>query len=958
MRWRVVRGLRVTLACAVLLSLMHLPTAAGAEAVAPADSDARPMTSPGPHVNTGGLYVEGEVIVRFKSAVSGAAVRSAHSRAGALYAKAVGPIRGMERVTLGKNSNVAAAVKAYSAMPEVLYAQPNYWKHAQVSDPLYSEQTGLDAVQIEEAWSHTVGSRSVVIAVIDSGVDYMHPDLHANMWRNPHETAGNGIDDDANGYVDDVYGVDVANGDADPMDDAGHGTHVAGIIGAVGDNRAGVSGVNQQVSIMAVKMLDEWGDGTTAGILEAFEYVKDQGADVVNCSWGGSYPFDQAEYDCIQATNVLCVCAAGNSGEDLDTAATFYPAEYPLDNVLAVAAMTPSSYKRASFSNYGATTVDIFAPGTDVLSTYAPQRTVSIAPGATTHSLFTDGLSSFTPNWERCYFEGYARKDFFIDTTAYASAPSSAANTDYVPNQLSLLQSVPVNLSAADYPGLRFKVRANLLTAAPTLYWGAYDEEHGYTTLGGLQGTTGGSFQTVLIDLGKYAGRNDVRVWFEFVSGATDGAPAEGVWIDDVEFFDLDSANANSPWVVQTDYSAAYAYMDGTSMAAPFVAGAAGLLLARDPALDAATLKAAIMNRGSITNLRGLCVSGSYLLFPQALQLTNRAPSGNPDTFSAVTGRWASVPAPGLTANDTDPDGDPMRAQYPYGTKSANGGTVIIQNDGLVQYQSAPDFSGTDSFTYTAYDGFVASPPVTVTINVRRPPTANPDSYEPLSGVPFSVPAPGLLGNDTDESGRPLSVTWYSQTLNGTLTVNADGSFVYTSKPGFIGFDAFSYKVSNGIDVSDGSVNIWVAPCTVVYRFYNVTNGSHFYTSSVEERDAVIARWPNIYSFEGMAYTLIPYKNSQPLYRFYNRRNGAHFYTASPEERDAVIARWSNVFSYDGETYSVTPTAEAGAAPVFRFYNRRNGSHFYTASTEERDMVAARWPDVYQYEGPAFYLGQ
>jgi hypothetical protein len=143
-----------------------------------------------------------------------------------------------------------------------------------------------------------------------------------------------------------------------------------------------------------------------------------------------------------------------------------------------------------------------------------------------------------------------------------------------------------------------------------------------------------------------------------------------------------------------------------------------------------------------------------------------------------------------------------------------------------------------------------------------------------------------------------------------------------------------------------------------IFRFYSPKSGTHFYTPSAEERDIVIARWPDVWSYEGIAYYVNPAKNSQPLYRFYNRANGSHFYTASANERDMVFAKWMNVFTYDGPTYAVTPYAESGKAPVWRFYNKKNGSHFYTASAEEADIVIARWSAIYQLEGVSFWLGQ
>lgn len=143
-----------------------------------------------------------------------------------------------------------------------------------------------------------------------------------------------------------------------------------------------------------------------------------------------------------------------------------------------------------------------------------------------------------------------------------------------------------------------------------------------------------------------------------------------------------------------------------------------------------------------------------------------------------------------------------------------------------------------------------------------------------------------------------------------------------------------------------------------IYRFLNRTNGTHFLTASAEERDAVIARWSSVYTYEGVAFSTVPARDAQPLYRFYNRANGSHFYTASAEEANMIKTKWSSVYSYDGPTYSVSPQPVPGSVPVYRFYNVKNGSHFYTASEQERNAVIAKWSGTYQYEGPAFWLGQ
>lgn len=230
-------------------------------------------------------------------------------------------------------------------------------------------------INAPEAWETTTGSRSVVVAVIDSGVDYTHPDLAANVWKNPREVAGDGIDNDANGFVDDVRGWDFANGDADPMDDDGHGTHVSGTIGAVGNNAIGVTGVNWQVSIMGLKFLDAEGNGYTSNAVAAVTYAtrmrRDFGVNVVaiNASWGGETR-SSALADAIAAAGragILFVTAAGNESSNNDRVAS-YPANQADDAVIAVAA-TNRSNRLTAFSNYGSKTVDLAAPGAAILST-------------------------------------------------------------------------------------------------------------------------------------------------------------------------------------------------------------------------------------------------------------------------------------------------------------------------------------------------------------------------------------------------------------------------------------------------------------------------------------------------------------------------------------------------------------------------------------------------------------
>jgi len=245
------------------------------------------------------------------------------------------------------------------------------------NDPNYSTAWwyhGANSVAAESAWNYTQGSSDVVVAIIDTGVDYTHPDLVDNMWHNPWEVAGNGLDDDNDGYVDDVYGFNAYANNGNPMDGYGHGTHVAGIIGARGNNSLGVVGVNWNVKLMALKFLSDEGYGWDSDAIEAINYLiamKRRGVNVraVNNSWGG-YGQSQALYNAIKAAGdegIIFVCAAGNSSGNSDVLAAT-PAAFDLPNIVSVAA-TSSLGEISSYSNFGAVSVDIAAPGDSILST-------------------------------------------------------------------------------------------------------------------------------------------------------------------------------------------------------------------------------------------------------------------------------------------------------------------------------------------------------------------------------------------------------------------------------------------------------------------------------------------------------------------------------------------------------------------------------------------------------------
>jgi len=234
------------------------------------------------------------------------------------------------------------------------------------NDPMYGDLYGMDQINAPQAWDDHVGDQEFIIAVIDTGVDYNHQDLAANMWTNPGEIPGNGQDDDGNGYVDDVHGYDFYNYDSDPMDGNGHGTHCSGTIGGVGNNGIGVAGVNWRCRIVGAQFLSAGGSGSNQGAIDAIEYCAINEFKVSNNSWGGG-GFSQAMFDVIQGAGDqyghIFVAAAGNGG----SYGASYPGAYSCSNIICVAA-TDVNENMASFSQYHPTEVDLGAPGVDVLS--------------------------------------------------------------------------------------------------------------------------------------------------------------------------------------------------------------------------------------------------------------------------------------------------------------------------------------------------------------------------------------------------------------------------------------------------------------------------------------------------------------------------------------------------------------------------------------------------------------
>lgn len=351
-------------------------------------------------------YSNRRLLVRYKDNVSHYEKEGVHFSVGAYVVKNFELPTNLEVVEVAKGISLDAAQEFYREDPNVLYVEPDYPLYAYMEpppsepvdpndppnadtiDPKFSEQWGLDNtgqtggtpdvdINAPELWEQITGDKNIVIAVIDTGINYEHPDLKNNVWVNPGEIPGNNLDDDGNGVIDDVHGFNAVAENGNPMDDEGHGSHCAGVIGAESGNKHGGRGVMQHVQLIGCKFLDANGSGSTSGAIACLDYLKNlktrekDPVDIIatSNSWGGG-PASEALKDAIKAhqdLGILFIAAASNDNENNDESET-YPANYPLANIVSVLASDHKD-ERAWFSNYGKRTVHVAAPGVDILST-------------------------------------------------------------------------------------------------------------------------------------------------------------------------------------------------------------------------------------------------------------------------------------------------------------------------------------------------------------------------------------------------------------------------------------------------------------------------------------------------------------------------------------------------------------------------------------------------------------
>jgi subtilisin family serine protease len=656
-------------------------------------------------------FVEGQIIVKFRPSANPPEEAAIRRQEGLAKKEDLGLIDA--EVDKIQGQSVEQAVRALEGRPNVEYAEPDFIARATgyADEPRFGELWGLNNtgqnggtpnVDINglEASAVTQGDPNLVVAVLDSGADFSHPDLAGHQWVNPGESGGgketNGIDDDGDGFVDDVNGADFVNNDGNPFDDHGHGTHVSGTI-AASVNGKGVVGVAPNVKIMALKFCDASARGSTSNLIKAITYAKNKGAKISNISWGGNFPFLQALKDAIDASGSLVVAAAGNGepdgiGDDNDVT-PFYPASYDSPNILSVAAINNQG-NLAFFSNFGATSVDISAPGMNILSSIpgtpaaalssvgSSGKAITAGYGADEIGDTADRASFFTKSFTAV--NRGSQPVVVVDDDGSSNGGEANVGPTLAAAIKSATGSAPTVIDVAagtNGPAL------SALTGK-TVVWATgqeFDSDGAGTTLTATDQATltnflGGGGKLVLT--GRDALRNIEASPFVTstlnLTALSDGfdrttfAGSSGTAFAG-EAYDLNSPTANQPnWhdsltprnssaVTQGLYPGSYAYLDGTSQAAPHVTGVAALAASADPALlsDPVALKNHVMDTGKpVPATSGKTVTGDMVDAEAAVGGVPRRPA-NDDFANAQSISGASATVNGTDVNATREFGEP-----------------------------------------------------------------------------------------------------------------------------------------------------------------------------------------------------------------------------------------------------------------------------------------------------------
>jgi subtilisin family serine protease len=553
-----------------------------------------------------GAYAPGEAIVQFEPGTEPIERREAREEAGVGFDRSLSLARSQ---IVAVEGTVQAAIRRLERQPGVAYAQPNYRYEALAVEPpddtFFDQLWGLSdpvnpdpGVNALGAWEHSRGGGQT-IAVVDTGVDLTHPDLAPNLWTNTLEGLGpKGVDEDLNGRIDDVHGYDFVDDDGDPDDYGFHGTHVAGTAAAVAGNGEGIAGVAPEAEIMAVRVLDGDGSGFTAEIAEGIAYAAENGADVINLSLGGvAGADDQLTEDAIEiaaAENAVVVAAAGNEGVDND-AEPHTPCALPQANLICVAALNQAG-SLAGFSNFGAETVDIAAPGTGVLS-------AKVDYGA---PLFDNGFEpGTTALWATSASNGGIAWDFDSQAATGAQAATDSPGGDYGqaadPSEFAaseLFTDDAVDLSGERGCRVHFRTMYEIEEFFDGFYAGAVSEASDFdgNVFDGTSANYPTGFSREEASISELDDRDDVHPIFAVLSD--ESVELDGAYVDDVRLICRDETYedeiASGPAYDLPD-AGNYVRFSGTSMATPHVAGVVAVVRSAVPGLSVQQVVEAVL---------------------------------------------------------------------------------------------------------------------------------------------------------------------------------------------------------------------------------------------------------------------------------------------------------------------------------------------------------------------------
>jgi subtilisin family serine protease len=660
------------------------------------------LTAPAAMAQT--AYVEGEVIVGFRSTANDIQIAAFESRNGLTKLKSFPHIRAANyRIAPGQTTDEAIAI--LSKEPIVEYAEPNWILKRQQSvpnDPKFPEQwylsntgqvvnglAGTPGIDINWLAANNLfsGSQDIVVAVIDTGVAFDHPEFVGKLWVNPDETL-DGIDNDGNGYIDDIFGWDFYDNDNLALDENSHGTLVASLIAASSGNGEGGVGVSSRVKVMPLRAGNDLGSFTTTAIIEAFTYAGNKGAKIINASFGGPY-YSSPTYSIIQwlgSKGVLVVAAAGNGGSDRkgvnNDITPLYPASYALDNIISVAAIDQEG-RLATFSNYGPLSVHIAAPGTNIFGASPTFSTVFYDSFETGGTGWTQGQlpGSLSPYIWSIYEDGFGRH-WLTDSINFLGVP-----TNYTGYTNSFAQTPLISvgfvqlLSYRIWCQLEYRYDWLLVEASSDggATWTLIDRVTGFYSSCPNCSIYAGSINYV--DLSHYGLQNkNIYIRFRLISNSS--LNYDGVYLDEITI----------KQVVPFSYNGTqYQYGNGTSFSAPLVAGVAALIWSQRPDFTYKQVRNAILNSAkSLPDLQGMISTGGMVDAYASLQ---SAIAASPSA-AVWTDMWWNPSESGWGVNIADQAGVLFIILYLYG------------QDGNPRWYSAGVFqTSINSSGYPIYQG-------------------------------------------------------------------------------------------------------------------------------------------------------------------------------------------------------------------------------------------------------------